>query len=276
MALILNITTTNKSSWNHVECPPFLKRHVVVYIYKKNRRLESIFRCASTRAWWNPIRQRWHHQSWHRPAGKSSGSLRRSLVQVCSSWNSWGCLQNQGSKKCPKIWILTGSCYFHSGGDLRHLLIWDTSLCSQVGLLPSWKDGNRSTRPSLSINKWWPNKNNVLWSLSSTIIQKSTKILQSRSKIESQNPKMIYIYISIFPKMGFFTNAPFHQGSVVRMGFFCNSSALGPSSNHSKWRSPNITSICIDDWYMIMIAYVLYIYTHPSKFGALKIHWFLA
>ena len=29
VALTLNITTTNKSSWNHVECPPFLKRHVV-------------------------------------------------------------------------------------------------------------------------------------------------------------------------------------------------------------------------------------------------------
>jgi len=108
-----------KSCW----MPPLLEASCR-RLYKKNRRLESIF-CASTRAWWNPIRQRWHHQSWHKPAGKSSGSLRRSLVQVCSSWNSWGSLQNQGSKKCPKIWILKGSFYFRRGSEtpfhLRHI-----------------------------------------------------------------------------------------------------------------------------------------------------------
>ena len=155
---------------------------------------------------------------------------------------------------------------------LRHLFIWDTSLCSQVGLLPSWKDRNRSTRPGLSINKWWPHKNNV------TLIEKQQhypNINKNPAKsIKNRIPKSqddIYIYISIFPKFSFFTNAPFHQGSVVRMGFFCNSSALGPSSNDSKWRSdpshPNITSICIDDRYMIMIDYVLYIHTSIPNSG---------
>lgn len=267
MALILNITTTNKSSWNHVECPPFLKRHVVVYIYKKNRRLESIFRCASTRAWWNPIRQRWHHQSWHRPAGKSSGSLRRSLVQVCSSWNSWGCLQNQGSKKCPKIWILTGSCYFHSGGDLRHLLIWDTSLCSQVGLLPSWKDGNRSTRPSLSINKWWPNKNNVLWSLSSTIIQKSTKILQSRSKIESQNPKMIYIYI--YPFFQRWVSSQMHRFTKALSFAWVSSATPLPSVQariipNDEVQTSLRYALMIDTWLWLLMYYI-YTHIHPNS-----------
>lgn len=130
-------------------------------------------------------------------------------------------------QKSSKIRILQGSFYFHSGGDLTHLFIWDTSLCSQVGLLPSWKDRNCSTRPGLSINKWWPNKNNVTLIFKQQHYPKINKILQSRSKIESPNPKNdIYIYISIFPKLSFFTNALFHQGSVVRMGFFCNSSAL--------------------------------------------------
>ena len=89
---------------------------------------------------------------------------------------------------------------------LRHLFIWDTSLCSQVGLLPSWKDRNRSTRPGLSINKWWPHKNNV------TLIEKQQhypKINKNPAKsIKNRIPKSqddIYIYIYInFSKVEFF------------------------------------------------------------------------
>ena len=181
-------------------------------------------------------------------------------------------------QKCPKIWIFKGSFYFRRGSEThwdtfsfethRYAVKLDFSLVEKIEIVqhdPVWVSTSDGQIKIMS-----------LWSLSSNIIQKSTKILQSRSK--NRIPKsqdniqpQIYIDISIFPKLFFFTNAPFHQGSVVRMGFFCNSSALGPSSNDSKWRSdpshPNITSICIDDRYMIMIDYVLYIHTSIPNSG---------
>lgn len=156
---------------------------------------------------------------------------------------------------------------------LRHLFIWDTSLCSQVGLLPSWKDRNRSTRPGLSINKWWPNKNNV------TLIFKQQhypKINKNAAKsIKNRIPKsqdnihhLIYIDISIFPKLGFFANAPFHQGSVVRMGFFCNSSALAEARiiQMTKWpiSTENVAqryALMIDTWLWLIMYYI---HTHIS------------
>ena len=120
----LNITATNKSSWNHVGGPPLEASRRRFFIcepvfFQQNEPSTWIDFLRLNKGMMESDRQRWHHQSWHRPAGKSSWSLRRNLVQVCSSWSSWGSLQNQGSKNVLKYGFSKG--HFISGGDLRHI-----------------------------------------------------------------------------------------------------------------------------------------------------------
>ena len=163
--------------------------------------------------------------------------------------------------------------HFISGGDLRHLFIWDTSLCSQVGLLPSWKDRNRSTRPGLSINKWWPNKNNV------TLIFKQ----QHYPKINKHPAKSIKNRI---PKSQddiyqFFQSCFFHKCTVSPR--LCGSHGLllqllCPRSKLESFQMTKSKHHFDMHWWLIHdYDWLCIIYTHiHPKFGALKIHWFLA
>ena len=151
---------------------------------------------------------------------------------------------------------------------LRHLFIWDTSLCSQVGLLPSWKDRNRSTRPGLSINKWWPHKNNV------TLIEKQQhypNINKNPAKsIKNRIPKSqddIYIYqffqSSVFSQMHRFTKALWFAWVSSATPLPSVQARMIPNDGVTHLIQTSLRYALMIDTWLWLIMY--YIYTPPSQ-----------